>query len=89
VQAENLILRLASLNHRKVVGKVTGHGFEKWRFFHSKQWQRFFLSLSNFPGQLLKPTSLLFGVYRDYCFGLNRPEREADLSRTCRSELLE
>jgi hypothetical protein len=42
VQAENLILRISSLNHFKVVSKVTGHGLEKWSIFDSKHWQGIF-----------------------------------------------
>ena len=88
MQAENLILRLASLNHCKVVGKVSDTGWTSGFFFSVPySGKGFFVLISHFPSRLFKPASLQIGVYRDYWSGLKRPEGEADSSPPCHAEL--
>jgi hypothetical protein len=85
VQAQNLMLD--SLSRCKVLGKVTRHVLDKRNCGSIPYSGKGFLSFSKLPGQLWNPDSLVSSAYRDYFFGLKRPEREADQSPPCRAEV--
>jgi len=47
---------ITSLNHYKVVGKVTGHGLDMWIFFDFIQWQEIFFIIFKFSRPALDPS---------------------------------